>query len=380
MTAYRKIPLAVPVLAGNEAEYLNECVRSGFVSSVGAFVSRFEQKFAAAVGVGHAVACASGTAALHVALRLAGAAPSRLVAVSDFTFIASANAASYTGADLMLVDSEPETWNMNTALLHDEVVRRSAAGARIPDVIEVVHVLGHPADIEPLLDLRERFGIRIVEDAAESLGASWTGGPAAGRQVGTVGDFGCFSFNGNKIITSGGGGMIVSNDEPSAAKAKYLTTQAKESDGDYRHDEIGYNYRLTNIAAALGLAQLERLSKVLDIKRHNAAIYRQLLAGLPLKCAPVADWANPSYWLHSILLDLNCFGPSVVADRLREQGIEARKLWPPVHQQKPYSTVARLGAGVADSIYDRGLSLPSSVDLTADEIRRVAVNLIDSLR
>ncbi|WP_205857804.1 aminotransferase class I/II-fold pyridoxal phosphate-dependent enzyme, partial [Phytoactinopolyspora endophytica] len=206
------IPLAEPSLDGNEAQYLAECIKSGYVSSVGAFVERFERDFAAYVGTQHAVACSTGTAALHVALRLAGAEPGRLVAVSDFTFIASANAAAYTGADVLLVDSEPETWNMDTGLLYDDVVRRARQGRRIPDIVEIVHVLGHPAHMEPLLQLRDRFNIEIIEDAAESLGASWTTGPLANRQVGTAGRMSCFSFNGNKIITTGGGGMITTDD------------------------------------------------------------------------------------------------------------------------------------------------------------------------
>jgi dTDP-4-amino-4,6-dideoxygalactose transaminase len=205
------IPLVEPTLGGNERRYLNECIDTGYVSSVGPFVERFEREFASAIGARHAIACASGTAALHVALQLAGARADRMVAVSDFTFIASANAAAYSGADLLLVDSEPHTWNMNTELLRDEVVRRARHGNPIPDIVEVAHVLGHPADMEPLRELRDSYWIEIVEDAAESLGGSWTAGELAGRQVGTVGQLGCFSFNGNKIITTSGGGMLASS-------------------------------------------------------------------------------------------------------------------------------------------------------------------------
>lgn len=175
------IPLAVPNLGGNELKYLTECVDDNWISSGGEYVRRFERDFAAFVGAAHGVACASGTAALHVALRLAGAGPGKLVAVSDFTFIASVNAVAYTGADVLLVDSEPSTWNMDTSRLHDHVVARAARGERIPDIVEVVHILGHPADLEPLIALRDRFDIVVVEDAAEALGASYVAGPYRGR-------------------------------------------------------------------------------------------------------------------------------------------------------------------------------------------------------
>lgn len=370
------IPLAEPTLDGNEARYLQECIDSGYVSSVGPFVERFEREFAAATGAKHAVACASGTAALHVALRLVGARPGQLVAVSDFTFIASANAVSYTGADLLLVDSEPATWNMNTELLHDEVVRRARAGERVPDIVEVVHVLGHPAAMEPLLSLRERFGIRIIEDAAESLGASWISGECAVRQVGTVGELGCFSFNGNKIITSGGGGMIVTDDGDLAAKAKHLTNQAKIAGGDYVHDAIGYNYRLTNVAAALGSAQAERLADMVLAKGMIAERYETWFQRLPVTLAPCAPWANPTHWLYSLLIDAGEINPADVVASMADEGIQVRRLWPPVHQQKPYVSTERLGGTTAEDIYQRGVSLPSSAHLSESEQRAVAMSLI----
>lgn len=353
------IPLAEPSLDGNEAKYLQECIDSGFVSSVGPFVERFERRFAKAVGAKHAVACSSGTAALHVALRLTGAEPGRLVAVSDFTFIASANAISYTGADLLLVDSEPNTWNMDTQLLHDQVVRRARVGERIPDIVEVVHILGHPAEMEPLLALRDRFGIRIVEDAAESLGASWTTGACAGRQVGTVGDFGCFSFNGNKIITTGGGGMIVTDNQELASRARHLTTQARLSSADYMHDTIGYNYRLTNVAAALGVAQLERLDALIDAKRCIAQRYTTLFRDLPVKLPPVVDWAESTYWLYTILLDAPSEANDIVSTLMNHQ-IQTRRLWCPMHTQPPYCKAERLRGEICLTLYKKGISLPSA--------------------
>ncbi|TDE10591.1 DegT/DnrJ/EryC1/StrS family aminotransferase [Jiangella asiatica] len=373
------IPLAEPSLDGNEARYLAECVESGYVSSVGPFVDRFEAEFASTVGAEHAVACASGTAALHVALRLAGAGPSALVAVSDFTFIASANAAAYAGADVLLVDSEPETWCMNTELLYDEVIRRATVGERLPDAVEVVHVLGHPAAMEPLLELRRRFGVRIVEDAAEALGASWRTGPLTGRQVGTVGDLGCYSFNGNKIITTGGGGMIVTDDAQLAAAAKHLTTQAKVPGAHYVHDTVGYNYRLTNLAAAVGLAQLERLPELLLAKRGIAARYRTALSGSPVSLPPAAAWAQPSHWLSSVLLDPGGPALDTVVAVLAGDGVQARPLWPPLHRQQPYRSAERLGGAVAEDLYRRGLSLPSSPGLSAADQQRVTTALATAL-
>ncbi|HEY8340288.1 MAG TPA: DegT/DnrJ/EryC1/StrS family aminotransferase [Egibacteraceae bacterium] len=373
------IPLAVPQLTGNESRYVQECLDSGFVSSVGPFVERFEREFAAAVGARHAVACASGTAALHVALQLSGAAPGRVVAVSDFTFIASANAIRYTGAEPLLVDSEPATWNLDTARLHDEVVRRARRGLPLPAVIEVVHVLGHPADVEPLLDLRARFGIRLVEDAAEALGATYRAGPLAGRWVGTVGDVGCFSFNGNKIITTGGGGMIVTDDADTAARARHLTTQAKTPGVGYVHDEVGYNYRLTNVAAALGVAQLEQLPAFIAAKRRIAARYRQALEGVVASAVPAAPWAAPSHWLASVLLRDDAPPLTAVLQRLAAEGVQARPLWPPLHQQAPYRDAARLGGAVGDDLYARGLSLPSSVGLTDDEQDHVVAAVVAAL-
>lgn len=357
------IPLSSPCLDGNEAIYLQQCVNSNFVSSVGPFVDRFEREFAAFVGSRFAVACSSGTAALHVALLVAGARMGKLVAVSDFTFVASANAAVYTGADVLLVDSEPTTWNMDTERLHDEVIRRADHGLPVPDVIEIVHVLGHPAAIEPLLELRNRFGIPIVEDAAESLGAHYCKGRLTGRQVGTIGELGCYSFNGNKTITTGGGGMIVTDDESLAERARHLTTQARLKGLEYRHDQLGYNYRMTNVAAALGVAQLEQLPDFLERKRRIARRYRDEFTGLPLEPSPSADWAEPSFWLSSVLVGRALVRDGLVASLLGA-GVEARPLWLPMHEQPHHRGHARLGGDVADDIHRRGLSLPSSCHLT----------------
>jgi dTDP-4-amino-4,6-dideoxygalactose transaminase len=325
------------------------------------------------------VACASGTAALHVALQLAGARPGALVAVPAFTFVASANAIAYTGAQPWLVDSEPRTYNLDADRLHAEVCARAARGRPLPAVIEVVHVLGHPAGVEPLLDLRARFGIPLVEDAAEALGASYREGSLAGRQVGTIGDLGCFSFNGNKVMTTGGGGMIVTDDDALAARARHLTTQAKVPGPGYVHDEVGYNYRLSNLAAALGVAQLERLPDLLAAKRGVAQRYRCALEPLGLTPAPHATWADPTFWLYSPLLPAAGPGAEAVAARLQAEGVQARRLWPPLHHQAPYRDAPLLGGRVSEALYRSGLSLPSSADLHAPDQQRVVDMLTTTL-
>lgn len=367
------IPLAEPTLDGNEARYVQECIESGYVSSVGPFVDRFEREFAAAIGAKHAVACSSGTAALHVALLLAGAGPGKLVAVSDFTFIASANAISYTGADLLLVDSEMETWNMDTELLYDEVVRRAKRGQQIPDIVEIVHILGHPAMMDPLLELRDRFGITIVEDAAESLGASWCAGPLAGKQVGTVGEFGCFSFNGNKIITTGGGGMIVTDDAEQAARAKHLTTQAKLPGPDYVHDAIGFNYRLTNIAAALGVAQLENLPNKIAAKYEIRDRYHFWLATLPIRLPPDQSWAKSTFWMYSLVVDSSICVRQSLIDGMALHHVQVRSVWSPLHRQRPYGSAQSTAIDVATRIGRNGISLPSSTHITGAEQRFTAI-------
>jgi aminotransferase in exopolysaccharide biosynthesis len=360
--------LSEPVLGGNERRYLDECIATNFVSSVGPFVDRFEKELARAVGARHAVACASGTAALHVAMRLIDLRPGDEVLVSTLTFIASANPVLYEGGTPVLVDSEDESWNMDPSLVIEELERRARAGAKMPKAVEVVHVLGHPARLDELAAACERHGVVLIEDAAEALGARWTAGRFAGRHAGTVGKIGCFSFNGNKIVTAGGGGMIVTDDEKLARRAKHLTTQARLPGLAYRHDEVGYNYRLTNIAAALGLAQLEQLDAFVARRRAIGERYRQALRGLPGVTPPVrAPWAAPTHWLSSILVD----DRDALIERLRAAGVEARPLWTPLHTLPMYQRAPRLGGAVAERLFAHGVSLPSSVSLSAADQQRV---------
>ncbi|MFM2151899.1 MAG: hypothetical protein RL199_334 [Pseudomonadota bacterium] len=367
-----RIPLCEPVLAGNERAYLDECLRTNFVSSVGPFVERFEQAFAAYVGAKHAVACASGTAAIHVALRLCGVDAGDEVFVPTLTFIASANPILYERGTPVLVDAETRTWNMDPDRVIDELDRRHRLGLRQPKVVEAVHLLGHPTDIEPLAEACDRYGIHLVEDASEALGATYRTGRFASRHVGTIGRLGCFSFNGNKVITSGGGGMITTDDPELARRAKHLTTQARLPGAEYRHDEVGYNYRLTNLAAALGLAQLEQLPGFLEAKRAQAKAYAAGLAAVPgVVAAPDEPWADSSFWLYSVRLT-GAVGRVAAREQLGLAGIDSRPIWSPLHTMPMYASAPRLGGAVAERLFAEGLSLPSTAGLGAHGAGRVA--------
>ena len=373
-----RIPLSVPSIGGNAAAYLQACLDTNFVSSVGPFVDRFEREFAAAVGSRYAVACASGTAALHLAFLVLDVGPGDEVLVADLTFVASVNPIVYVGARPVLVDAEPDTYDMDPALVVAELDRRAAIGERQPAAIEVVHLVGHPAAIEPVMAAAARYGIPLVEDASEALGATYTEGTYAGRGVGTVGRIAAFSFNGNKLITTGGGGMVVTDDEGLAKRARHLSTQARLPGLAYDHDEVGYNYRLTNVAAALGVAQLEELDRLLGARRANAAQYDAAIATIDgLRPAPRAAWADPSFWLYTAALERpDADRRDRILAGLGEVGIEARPIWRPIHQVRRYADAARLAGQVADDIFDAAFCLPSSSNLTEADLDRVT----DALR
>lgn len=365
------IPLAVPNVGELEREYVLRAVESGFVSSVGPFVSEFEERFAEYVGARYAVACSSGTAGIHIALILLGVEAGDDVAVQDFTFIASANPIAYLGARPVFIDSEARTWNMDPALLDEELARRTRAGERLPKVVEVVHALGQPADIESIVAICDRHRVALLEDAAESLGAGWSTGRFAGKQTGTVGKIGVYSFNGNKIVTTGGGGMIVTDDPQLARRAKHLTTQAKVPDVGYLHDEVGYNYRLTNLAAGLGLAQLERLPSFIDAKRRIAARYDEELRGTPLTLPPRLPGYDSTYWLYSVLVPGGQGERDRLMAHLREDRIDARALWRPLSSQPALARHPRVGEGLSDALFARGLSLPCATTLAEPDQDRV---------
>lgn len=371
-----RVPLCEPCLTGRERDYLAECLDANFVSSVGPFVDRFEAAFARYVGTRFAVATCNGTAAIHVALRLAGVGPGDEVLVSTLTFIASVNPIAYLGATPVFVDSESATWNLDPHLLADEVNRRARLG-RTPKAILPVHLYGRPADLAPILAVAAEHGIPVIEDAAESLGATYHG-----RQAGSFGQTGCFSFNGNKVITCGGGGMVVTDDEALASRAKHLTTQAKLPGAEYRHDDVGYNYRLTNVQAALGLAQLEQLDEFLAHKRLIANRYDRALANVPGVVVPNdSAVCRSSHWMYAVLIrpDATGMDRDGVLRALDREGIQARPVWTPIHEMPMYAECARAGGAVAEEISRLGLCLPSSVSLTESDQQRVIACLQNCL-
>jgi perosamine synthetase len=372
------IPLCVPELRGNEWRYVKECLDTGWVSSVGPFVEQLEKAVASYVGAAHGVAMSTGTAALHIALLVAGVKPGDEVLVSDLTFIAPANAIRYANAWPVLIDAEPVYWQMDTARAiefletqckwTDGKLVNQATGRRVSAIVPV-HILGHPIDIDPLLEIAKKYGLAIVEDATESLGSEY-----GGRKVGNLGHIGCFSFNGNKIITTGGGGMIVTNDPDLAAKAKYLSTQAKDDPVEYVHKETGFNYRLSNVLAALGCAQMELLDEFIAIKRGIAAEYAKAFANVPgVTMMPEASWARSIFWLNTVLIEEVLYGEDsrALMKRLARRGIQARPLWEPLHRSQALQGVQSIGGEKADDINRRALSLPSSVGMTPEQVQEV---------
>ena len=373
-----EIPLCVPHLGGNEARYLAECVATNFVSSVGPFVDRFEGSFVERIGTRSAVATVNGTSALHVALRVAGVGPDDEVVISTLTFIAPVNAVRYVGAWPVFLDAEPEFWQLDPRRVAEFLerscewrggeLRNGATGRRVRALLPV-HILGHPVDIDPLLELARKFGLVVIEDATESLGARYKE-----RTVGHLGDMACFSFNGNKLITSGGGGMLVTDRADWGARARYLTTQAKDDAIEFVHGEIGYNYRLTNIQAAVGCAQMECLDEHIAAKRRIATRYAEGLADLPgITPMREAAWAFSAYWMYTILVDPARFGRDsrAVLRRLEQARIQSRPLWQPAHLSPSQSDAQPAECPVAERLNREALSLPCSVGLSEADQDRV---------
>lgn len=369
------IPLSEPNLGPDETAHVLAALQTGFVSSVGTAVVKFEEDFAARVGRKHAIACSNGTAALHVALRLVGVESGSDVLCADFTFAGSGNPIAYLGANPIFIDSERETWNLDPVLVVGEIERRAAVAETQPAAVEVVHVLGQPARMEAIVDVCERYGIPIVEDAAESLGAGWSSGRYAGVHTGAVGAIGCFSFNGNKIATTGGGGMLVTDDDELARRARHLTTQAKVPAIGYLHDEVGYNYRLTNLAAALGNAQLGRLDEFVSSKRRIAAAYDAAFADLDVVLPPRVEGFDSTYWLYSMLASDEDERDRLLK-HLESRGIGARALWRPLSAQPAYAGSTHIGTGVGKNLFERGVSLPSSTHLPETD----QTTVIDAVR
>ena len=380
------IPLCVPEIRGNEWEYIKECLDTNWVSSVGSFVDRFEQSIADFVGVDHAVATVNGTSALHTALLIAGVEPDDEVLVSTLTFVAPAAAIRYAGAWPVFMDAEPIHWQMDpdkvrefletACVWRDGQLFNKTTGRRVKAVLPV-HILGHPCDMNPIVEVARRFDLALIEDAAESLGSKYRG-----ANTGSMGDVSCFSFNGNKLITSGGGGMVVTDKQEWADRARYLTTQAKDDPIEYVHNEIGYNYRLSNIQAAMGVAQMEQIESYIEKKRAIARAYENGLGDhSEITLMAEREGTESAYWLNTVLL-----GPDITLDErmqvvsdLIDDGIGVRPLWHPIHSLPPYADCQAFRIEHADDLYRRGVSLPSSVGLEAEEQQRCIAALVKRL-
>ncbi|MCB0190476.1 MAG: DegT/DnrJ/EryC1/StrS family aminotransferase [Anaerolineae bacterium] len=360
------VPVCEPTLGGNEKKYVNDCLDSNWISSAGKYIPVFEEKFAAECGCKYGVACCNGTVALHLALAALGIGPGDEVILPAFTMIATINAVTYTGATPILVDSEPCTWNIDVDQLADKVTPRTK-------VIIPVHTYGHPVDMDPLMEIAEKNGIFVLEDAAEAHGAEYKG-----RRTGSLGHAGAFSFYANKIITTGEGGMITTNNTEMAELTRNLRDHAFSTERHFWHKFMGFNYRMTNLQAAVGLAQTEQLPGFVESRRKNAALYSQLLQEIPgIVTPPEAGNVKNVYWMYSILVE-DAFG--MTRDELRgflaKRGIETRTFFIPMHLQPIYHDMFKgQRYPVSEMLCERGFYLPSASSLTSEQIHHV-VNVV----
>lgn len=364
----KRIYLSSPHMSGLEQKLVQEAFDTNWIAPLGPHVDAFEREFCAAVGARHATALSSGTAALHLALSLVGVGNGDEVLVSDLTFCASVNPIVYLGGRPTFIDSERCSWNMDPNLLTETLTKRARA-SRLPKAVVLVHLYGQSADIDPVKIACDQYGIPLIEDAAEALGAKYNG-----RSPGIVGRMGIFSFNGNKIITTSGGGMLVSDDAALITHARKLATQAREPAPHYEHTEIGYNYRLSNVCAAIGRGQLTVLAERVDARRRNFDYYQQALADVQgITFMPEAIWGRANRWLTCITIDPARFGADREAMRLalEQENIEARPVWKPMHMQPVFAGCECIGGEVAKDLFTHGLCLPSGSNLTEGDLTRV---------
>ena len=377
-----KIPLSVPSLNGNEMQYVKECIDTEWVSSAGKYVDLFEQKITEYTGSKFAVACVNGTAAIQVSLRLAGVDAGDEVIVSTLTFIASVNAITYNNAIPIFMDAD-KYYNIDAEktikFIKNETVFKNGftynkkTNNKIKAIIPV-HIWGNACWLDELIELCNKQNISIVEDACESLGTFYHAGKYKGKHTGTFGKLGCLSFNGNKIITAGGGGMILTDDESLSEKAKYLSTQAKDDPIRYIHDEIGYNFRLTNIQAALGVAQLEQLPAILKRKKEIYDFYKSTIENIEgLSLSKVPDYAHNNHWLNLLKIDSKGYNEDreVLMQRLEEKGIQTRPVWRLNHEQKPYKDCQYYKIEKAEKLVKNSLCLPSSANLSNENLNKI---------
>ena len=392
-----RIFLSAPHMGGQELEFVKEAFASNYIAPLGPQVDAFEKEFARKVGAKYATALSSGTAALHLVLRYAGVSDADEVICSTFTFVASANAIRYQNAWPVFMDSASDSWNMDIELLRNELQQRAASG-NLPKALMLVHLYGQPADIDPIVELCEKYDIFLLEDAAEALGARYKG-----RVPGTFGRAGVFSFNGNKIITTSGGGMVVSDDKDLINKVKFWATQARDPEIYYQHSELGYNYRMSNVLAAIGRGQLRVLDERVARKREIFNRYAAALGDLPgVEFMPEAEYSSEaageaksckreavscklgdssenirncraSRWLSCLMIDADAAGVDrdFVMTELEKENIESRPTWKPMHLQPLYKDCKIIGGQVAEELFAKGLCLPSGTGMTDAELERV---------
>jgi dTDP-4-amino-4,6-dideoxygalactose transaminase len=364
----KPILLSTPHMGDLELEFVKEAFDTNWIAPVGPHVDAFEREFCEVVGASHAAAVSSGTAALHLALRLIGIQPGDEVFCSTLTFIATASPITYLGAKPVFIDSDRTSWNMNPDLLLSALDHRAKIG-NLPKAVVLVHLYGQSADIVPIMEACDRYSIPLIEDAAEALGATYKE-----RSPGTFGRIGIYSFNGNKIITTSGGGMLVSEEPEIVAKARFLATQARDSAPHYQHSEIGYNYRLSNVLAGIGRGQLRVLNERVAARRRNFEIYKQALGKLPgIQFMPEAAFGSASRWLTCLTIDPVAFGKDREQIRiaLGQKQIEARPVWKPLHLQPIFANCECIGGETAENLFERGLCLPSGSNLDLEDLERV---------
>ena len=364
----KPILLSTPHIGSQELAFVKEAFDTNWIAPVGPHVDAFEQEFCQITGAGYAAAVSSGTAALHLALQLVGVGSGDEVFCSTLTFAATANPIIYLGAKPVFIDSDRISWNMNPELLQEALQKRAYFG-KLPKAVILVHLYGQSADIEPILQVCDQYNIPLIEDAAEALGATYKG-----LSPGTFGRIGIYSFNGNKIITTSGGGMLVSDDDQLVMKAKFLATQARDPAPHYQHSEIGYNYRLSNVLAGIGRGQLQVLNERVAARRRNFEIYQSALGDLPgIEFMPEANFGHSTRWLTALTVATEAFGADreYIRLQLAKQQIEARPVWKPLHLQPVFSECECIGGEVGEDLFMRGLCLPSGSNLTDEDLERV---------
>jgi dTDP-4-amino-4,6-dideoxygalactose transaminase len=364
----KQILLSPPHLETRELEFVKEAFETNWIAPVGPHVDAFEQEFREVVGARYAVAVSSGTAALHLALRLLGIQQGDEVFCSTLTFVATANPILYVGATPVFIDSDRTSWNMDPELLSIALAQRARQG-RLPKAVVLVHLYGQSADLDPIRVACNQYDIPLIEDAAEALGATYKG-----KALGSFGKIGIFSFNGNKIITTSGGGMLVTDDEVLATQAQFLATQARDTAPHYQHSQMGYNYRLSNVLAGIGRGQLQVLMKRVTARRQNFEVYRSALQQLPgVSFMPEASFGTSTRWLSCLTIDPDRSGTTREQLRLAmaAEHIESRPVWKPLHLQPLFKDCEVIGGGISAELFDHGLCLPSGSNLTDADRDRV---------